>query len=298
MKLALFNDFIPGLVRGERVIDLRGVLGAIAEAPPAERLPRLIADFERLRPRLEEAAERDGVPLSDVRLRPPLPRPSKIFCCIGNYKEGVESPVQPLDMFLKSPDAVIGPDDTVELPPVPATIFHHEAELAVVIGQRAKRVAVDQAMAHVFGYTCFIDVSARGIGQRSFIGKSFDTFAPLGPWIVTADEVGDPQRLQVRLWVDGQLRHDYNTDDMEHPVAEVVTWASQVAALSPGDVIACGTNHQGIGPVQDGELVEIEIERIGRMRVRVQDPLKRQWPKGVDEAMARRVREGRLARGS
>jgi 2-keto-4-pentenoate hydratase/2-oxohepta-3-ene-1,7-dioic acid hydratase in catechol pathway len=296
VKLALFNDFIPGLVHGDRVIDLRGVIGAIAEAPPAERLPRLIAEFDRLRPRLEEAGRGSGLPLAEVRLRPPLPRPSKIFCCIGNYKEGVEAPMQPLDMFLKSSDAVIGPDDTVELPPVPATIFHHEAELAVVIGRRAKRVAPDQAMAHVFGYTCFIDVSARGIGQRSFIGKSFDTFAPLGPWIVTADEVGDPQRLRVRLWVDGQLRHDYHTSDMEHPVAEVVAWASQVAALFPGDVLACGTNHQGIGPVQDGELVEVEIERIGRMRVRVQDPLQRRWPKGVDEEMARRVREARLAR--
>jgi 2-keto-4-pentenoate hydratase/2-oxohepta-3-ene-1,7-dioic acid hydratase in catechol pathway len=295
MKLALFDDFIPGLVHGDRIIDLRDVIGAIAEAPPAERLPRLIANFERLRPALEQAGERAGVSLEQVRLRPPLPRPSKIFCCIGNYKEGVEAPLRPLDMFLKSSDAVIGPDDTVELPPVPATIFHHEAELAVVIGQRAKRVAVEEAMAHVFGYTCFIDVSARGIGQRSFIGKSFDTFAPLGPWIVTTDEVGDPQRLQVRLWVDGQPRHDYNTEDMEHPVAEVVAWASQVAALAPGDVIACGTNHQGIGPIQDGEVVEIEIERIGRMRVRVRDPRQRRWPKGVDEAMARRVREGRLA---
>ncbi len=295
MKLALFDDFIPGLVRGDRVIDVRDVIGAIAEAPPDERLPSLIANFERLRPALEQVGERAGVPLMEVRLRPPLPRPSKIFCCIGNYREGVEAPVQPLDMFLKSSDAVIGPDDTVELPPVPATIFHHEAELAVVIGRRAKQVAVEEALAHVFGYTCFIDVSARGIGQRSFIGKSFDTFAPLGPWIVTADEVGDPQHLRVRLWVDGQLRHDYSTDDMEHPVAEVVAWASQVAALAPGDVIACGTNHQGIGPIQDGELVEIEIERIGRMHVRVRDPLQRRWPKGVDEAMARRVREGRRA---
>ncbi|MER3420078.1 MAG: hypothetical protein C4290_05935 [Chloroflexota bacterium] len=143
-----------------------------------------------------------------------------IFYCIGNYKEGVEAPVQPLDMFLKSSDAVIGPDDTVELPPVPATIFHHEAELAVVLGRQTKWVAVERAMAHVFGYTCFIDVSARGIRRRAPGGR------------------GSGQGLAG-------------------------------GRLGSSDVIACDTNHQGIGPIQDGESVEIEIERIGRMHVRV-----------------------------
>ncbi len=295
MKLALFNDFVPGLVVGERIVDVSDEVGEIAKLPPDQRMPRIIEEIDRLRPALEQAGRGPGVPLAQVRLRAPLPRPSKIFCCIGNYKEGTDTPVRPLDMFLKSPDAVIGPEDTVELPPAEATIFHHEAELAIVVGRRAKNVPVEQAAGHVFGYTCFIDVSARGIGQRSFIGKSFDTFAPLGPWIVTADEIADPQALHVRLWDDGQLRHDYTTDDMEHPVPEVVSWASHIAALAPGDVIACGTNHQGLGPMQDGERVEIEIEHIGRMAVAVRDPLKRSWPKGVDESMARAVRERRAA---
>lgn len=296
MKLALFNDFTPGVVVGDQIVDVSDAVGEIAKLPPEQRMPRIIEDFGRLRPALEQAARGSGVPVASVRLRAPLPRPSKIFCCIGNYKEGLDTPIRPLDMFLKSPDAVIGSGDTVELPPAEANIFHHEAELAVVIGPRAKSVPVDQAAAHVFGYTCFIDVSARGIGQRSFIGKSFDTFAPLGPWIVTADEIADPQQLQVQLWDDGQLRQNYNTDDMEHPVSEVVSWASHIAALAPGDLIACGTNHQGLGPMQDGERVEIEIQQIGRMAVNVRDPQKRSWPKGVDEAMARNIREGRTGR--
>jgi 2-keto-4-pentenoate hydratase/2-oxohepta-3-ene-1,7-dioic acid hydratase in catechol pathway len=295
VKLALFDDFIPGVVVGDRIVDVRAVLPGVMALSPAERMPRLIEAFTALRPALEQAAAGPGLPLGAVRLRAPLPRPGKIFCCIGNYREGVAGPPRPLDMFLKSSDAVIGPGDTVELPPAEATIFHHEAELAVVIGRTAKRVPAADAAAHIFGYTCFIDVSARGVGQRSFIGKSFDTFAPLGPWIVTRDEIPAPQRLQVRLWDDGELRQDYNTDDMEHPVEEVVAWASAIAALAPGDVLACGTNHQGLGAMQDGETVEIEIEGIGRMAVHVRDPLGRTWPRGRDEAMARSVRERRTA---
>jgi len=295
MKLALFNDFVPGVVNGDRIVDVSSVVGAIMVLPVHDRMPALIADFDRLQPALAEAARAQGIALSSMRLRAPLPRPSKLLCAIGNYMEGTDTPKRPIGLFLKSPAAVIGPEDTVELPPAQANIFHHEAELAVVIGpRRAKGVSVEDALAFVFGYTCFIDVSARGLGTGvGFIDKSFDTFAPMGPWIVTKDEISNPQKLQVRLWVDGQPRHNYNTDDMEHTVAELVSWASNVATLEPGDVISCGTNHQGLGPVQDGERVEIEVEGVGRMAVKVQDPLKRSWPKEIDEDMARFVREWR-----
>jgi 2-keto-4-pentenoate hydratase/2-oxohepta-3-ene-1,7-dioic acid hydratase in catechol pathway len=294
MKLALFDDYIPGVVIGDRIVEAGDATGDALRLPPAERMASLIARFDDLRAALEaQVAGGGGAPLANVRLRAPLPRPSKILCCIGNDMEGTDTPPRPLDMFLKSPDAVIGPEETVELPEAQATIFHHEAELAVVIGRTAKNIEPEQADAHIFGYTCFIDVSARGIGQRSFIGKSFDTFAPLGPWIVTRDEIADPQKLQVRLWDDGQLRQNYNTDDMEHPVREVVSWASKITTLNPGDVIACGTNHQGLGAMQDGETVAIEIEGIGRMQVRVRDRFGRSWPKAVDEAMAASVRERR-----
>jgi 2-keto-4-pentenoate hydratase/2-oxohepta-3-ene-1,7-dioic acid hydratase in catechol pathway len=128
-----------------------------------------------------------------------------------------------------------------------------------------------------------------------YVDKSYDTFAPIGPWIASRDEIADPQKLSVKLWVDGTLRQNYNTDDMEHPVSELVAWASEVAALEPGDVIACGTNHQGLGPIQDGETVTMEIESIGSLTVKVSDPEKRSWPKGIDPEFAQIAKKHRLA---
>jgi 2-keto-4-pentenoate hydratase/2-oxohepta-3-ene-1,7-dioic acid hydratase in catechol pathway len=129
-------------------------------------------------------------------------------------------------------------------------------------------------------------VSARGEGRRtwkagSWLGKSFDTFAPIGPCITTADEIPDPNNVVVRFWDDGQLRHNYNTDDMEHRVPELVEFASSIMTLNSGDLIACGTNHEGLGALQDGERVEIEVAPVGRMALNVVDPLKRQWERGV-----------------
>ena len=153
----------------------------------------------------------------------------------------------------------------------------------------AKQVKAEDWRGAVFGYTCMIDVSARGDGRftwpsrspASWLGKSFDTFAPLGPCIATADEIEDPNDLHVRFWNDGQLRHNYSTDDMEHRVGELVAFATTVMTLNCGDIISCGTNHEGLGALQDGETVEIDIEKIGRMSLTVHDPLKRSWERGV-----------------
>ena len=113
------------------------------------------------------------------------------------------------------------------------------------------------------------------------MGKSFDTFAPLGPCIVTANEIADPNDLHVRFWASGELRHDYHTNDMEHPVPELVEFATTIMTMHSGNVIACGTNHEGLGALQDGDVAEIEIDGIGRMAVNVTDPLKRNWERGV-----------------
>jgi 2-keto-4-pentenoate hydratase/2-oxohepta-3-ene-1,7-dioic acid hydratase in catechol pathway len=117
----------------------------------------------------------------------------------------------------------------------------------------------------------------------------------MGPWIVTRDEIADPQDVRVRLWVDDELRQDYSTQDMDHPVSELVAWASRVATLDPGDLISCGTNHQGLGPLQDGDRVAMEIEAVGRLEFTVEDPFGRSWPKGIDTAIAERVRTLRTA---
>lgn len=294
MKLVLFqdsqapaSDVRPGLLRDDRVVDISETARRWESRSPQELMQTLIDHFDSLRPELERlAASRDGVPLSRARLGPPLPRPSKILCCIGNYWEHTERDRRPLNMFLKSPEAVIGPGDTVVLPDFPASVFHHEAELAIVIKGPARSLTEADFQRAVFGYTGFIDVSARDEGRRtwragSFLGKSFDTFAPLGPCIVTADEIPDPQKLRVRFWVNDELFHNYTTDDMEHRIPELVAFASAVMTLNTGDLIACGTNHEGLGPLQDGDVGVIELDRIGRMEIRVADPLKRRWERGV-----------------
>src|SRR5712691_7626767 len=291
MRLVLFQrsgsaDILPG------VLTDRGVV-SVSDAVRAGQTPQLtmqgiIDDFDRLRPALERLA-RDGAatPVDDVRLRAPLPRPGKILACIANYWEHGALEARPLNMFLKNPDAVIGPGDTIVLPEFTEPwIFMHEAELALVIKGPAKRVKREDWRSVVFGYTGMIDVSARGEGRRtwkagSWLGKSFDTFAPIGPCITTADEIPDPNNLVVRFWDDGQLRHNYNTDDMEHRVPELVEFASSIMTLNSGDLIACGTNHEGLGALQDGERVEIEVQHVGRMALNVVDPLKRSWEKGV-----------------
>ncbi|MCH8939725.1 MAG: fumarylacetoacetate hydrolase family protein, partial [Chloroflexi bacterium] len=138
----------------------------------------------------------------------------------------------------------------------------------------------------IFGYTCIIDVSARAEGRRtwrqgSWMGKSFDTFAPIGPCIVTSDEIEDPNALWVKFWNNGDLRHDYVTDDMEHRVPELIEFSTNIMTMNSGDLLSCGTNHEGLGPLQDGETGEIEIQGIGRLTIHVSDPLKRTWDRGI-----------------
>jgi len=280
------RDPVPGLLTDRGVVSIASVVRA--GHTPQATMQNLIDDFETLRPVLTRlAGEGEARPLAAVRLRPPLPRPGKILACIANYWEHGALEARPLNMFLKSSDAVIGPDDTIVLPEFTEPwIFMHEAELALVIKGPAKNVSQANWRNAVFGYTGMIDVSARGEGRRtwkagSWLGKSFDTFAPIGPCIATLDEIANPNDVHVQFWVDGQLRHNYNTDDMEHLVPELVEFATRIMTLNSGDLIACGTNHEGLGPLQDGEVVDFEIHGIGRMRLRVSDPLKRSWETGI-----------------
>jgi len=175
---------------------------------------------------------------------------------------------------------VIGNGDTMVLPDVPATIFEGEAEVALVMGKRAANVKAEEAMSYVFGYTNFIDGSARGLppaGNTFYQMKSRDTFAPIGPYIVTVDEVPDPLNLQVRLWVNGELKQNFNTSDMAHKIARCIEWVTSIHALEPGDILATGTNHRGLSGFQDGDAIEIETDRLGRLRFNVRDDLKRTW---------------------
>ncbi len=299
MKLVLFgDDFRLGVLKGDRVVDASAVGNDIPHYTPQQVMSGLIADFDKYRARLEQLANASqGTPVSQVRLRAPLPRPERLVCMAVNYMEdGTRAEPAPINAFNKSSNSVIGSGDIIVLPSAQATVFEHEAELGVVIGKKASAIKAEDAYGHIFGYVNFIDVSCRGMGVGSgsfFIGKSWDTFGPMGPALVTADEVPDPLNLQVRLWVQGELRQNYNTGDMAHKIPRMLEWITSVTTLEPGDVIACGTNHRGLGPLQDGDLVEMEIDGFGKLTNRVRDDLKRSWPR--ETRLQRQEREAAAA---
>jgi 2-keto-4-pentenoate hydratase/2-oxohepta-3-ene-1,7-dioic acid hydratase in catechol pathway len=297
MKLVFFDDFRLGVIKDALMIDVSHVVRDIPHTGPHDLVNGLIARFEEYRPRLEEAANTGtAMPAGKMRLRSPLPKPFNIDCMAVNYMEdGTRSEPAPINAFFKSPNSVIGDGDTMLLPDIPATIFEGEAEVAVVIGKRASNVSEADAMKHVFGYMNFIDGSARGLqppGNTFYQMKARETFAPMGPWLVTADEIKDPQKLQVRLWVNGALKQDFNTSDMAHKIARCVSWISSIHTLEPGDVIATGTNHRGLSAFQDGDSVELETEGLGRLHIKVRDDLKRTWARDTRLEHADKKLEG------
>ena len=282
MKLLYFDDFKLGVLKGDAVVDVSAVVSDIPHTGPGDLMNGLIERFDAYRPKIEAAvAKGTGVPLASVRIRPPLPKPANIDCMAVNYMEdGTRSAPAPINAFNKSASAIIGNGDTMVLPDVPAPIFEGEAEMAVVIGKKATNVSQADAMNYVFGYTNFIDGSARGLpppGNVFFQMKSRDTFAPIGPFLVTADEIKDPQKLQIKLWNNGTLMQNFNTDDMGHSIKRCIEWLTSIHTLEPGDIIASGTNHRGLNPFMDGDKVELETEGLGRLTFHVKDELKRTW---------------------
>lgn len=283
MKLLFFDDFKLGVLKGDAVVDVSDSVSQIPHTGPHNLIGGLIERFDTYKDRLQEAVSRGtGIPLSQVRIRPPLPKPYNIVCMAVNYMEdGTRSEPAPINAFQKAPHCVIGQGDTMVLPDIPASIFEGEAELALVIGKPAFQVKEEDAMSYIFGYVNFIDGSARGLqpGQSNtfYQMKSRDTFAPIGPYLVTADEVPNPQKLQVKLWVNGELKQNYNTDDMAHQIPRVISWITSIHPLEPGDIIATGTNHRGLSAFQNDDRVELETEGMGRLRFHVKDELKRTW---------------------
>ena len=294
MRLLYFDDHKIGIVKGDRVVDASSVADTIPHCEREELMARVIARFDELRPRMEELARREsGVPLASVRVRAPLPQPRNIVAMVVNYREehaiatGQEEPAPgertkalPINAFHKSPSTIIGPDETMVLPDVPATIFEPEAELAIVIGKRATHVPAADAMPYVFGYMNFIDGSARGLPPDRnvfFQMKSPDTFAPIGPWIVTADEIPDRRKISIRSWNNGEPMQDYSTEHIAYDIPTCIEFVTRTCTLEPGDILALGTDHGGLHPAQDGDTVEIECTGCGRLRFRVRDDLKRTW---------------------
>jgi len=297
MKLAFFDDYKLGVVKGDGIVDVSAVVHDIPHTGPGNLITGLIEHFAAWRGKLDAAARAGKpVPLAGVKLRAPLPKPGNIACMAVNYMEdGTRTAPAPINAFHKAPTSVIGPGETMVLPDVPASIFEGEAEIAVVIGKRASHVPASQAMSHVFGYVNFIDGSARGLppaGNTFFQMKSRDTFAPIGPYLVTADEIADPQKLQVRLWVNGALKQNFNTSDMAHKIPRCIEWMSSIHTLEPGDILATGTNHRGLSGFMDGDVVELETEGLGRLRIHVEDALKRTWARTTRLEHAELKRDG------
>ena len=282
MKLVFVDDFKLGVMKGKNVVDVSNAVAGIPHTSPQDLLNRLIENFSEHRGRLEALVhEQEGKPASQVRFRSPVPKPINIVAMAVNYMEdGTRAEPAPINAFHKSPNAVIGDGDTIVIPDVPASIFEHEAELALVIGKKASQVKAADAYDYIFGYLNFIDVSARGLppaGNTFYQMKSRDTFAPVGPWLVTADEVPDPLNLQIRLSVNGGLKQNFNSSDMAHKIPRLLEWVTSIHTLEPGDVVATGTNHRGLSALQDGDTVEMETDGLGKLQLKVRDDLKRTW---------------------
>lgn len=207
----------------------------------------------------------EPIPLTSVAVLPVV-MPTKVVCVALNYEShaqevGKKVPEEPL-LFLKPPSSVIGNGQTIVLPSQSSRV-DYEGELAVVIGQNCRRVSPEDAGAHIFGYACANDVTARDLQDRDGLfarAKGFDTFAPIGPWIET--ECEDLNNLPIRTMVNGEVRQEGNTSDMVHKPADLVSFVSSIMTLIPGDVILTGTP-PGVGPMQDGDEVRIEIPEVG-----------------------------------
>lgn len=279
MKLAFYNDYQLGLLQGEKIIDVSAAVADIQAHSAQELITMIITDWAAVAPKLAAAADSQaGMPLESVTFCPPLPRPGQLVCLAGNYIEPAQPERAPFNAFLKSNTAVVPTQSEVTLPDVEASVFHFEPELAIVIGQRASHLTEANAMDCVFGYTQFIDGSARGLPGGFFLGKSWHTFAPLGPALITADEIADPNDLQIQLWVNDTLKHDFPTSSMMRHLPELLVEVTKVLTLEPGDVVATGTHHQALSPIQNGFTVRLSIAGFGpALQVKINDPLKRSW---------------------
>jgi len=274
MKIARFNQGRIGVVvDSDSIVDITALTGEDDQAWPPVATVRLIGQFDRLKAHIEAALPTlPRLPLASVKLLTPVPWPNKVIAYPVNYHDhgremqaGYRADVQ--GFFLKPPSSLSGAGEPVELPEVPGREVHHESELAIIIGKQCRGITREQWREHVFGYACLLDMVVRGKEERVF-RKAFDTFCPVGPWITTADEVPDPTQLEMKLWVDGELRQHANTRDLVLDIPGMVQMAAAVMTLYPGDIIATGTP-AGVGPVQAGNTIRITIDRLGEMNVPV-----------------------------
>ncbi|MES2360648.1 MAG: fumarylacetoacetate hydrolase family protein [Pseudomonadota bacterium] len=290
MKLCRFNDSRLGWVEGDDVHDVTAALDAL----PAVRWPvplgdPLVVHLAALLPAVRRARETaKTLKLSAVRLNSPLTNPSKVMAAPANYRlhvqqdtkdagvdpgglhakalAGIERPAETYGLFLKATSAIAGPAEGVQII-LPDRRTDHEVELAVVIGKAGHSISREDAMAHVAGYTLGLDMTVRGTEDRSY-RKSPDSYTVLGPWFVTADEIADPHALTMSLWVNGERRQHSSTAAMTVDIPDLISLASHMYTLHPGDVILTGTP-EGVGPVLPGDEIRAACDGIGEMTLLV-----------------------------
>jgi len=286
MKIASFNDYRIGVVDGDTVHDMTAALPAFLSHLPRQRVNWLVGHWTELRSKFADYRNcGQALALASVKLLPANPAPQHVFAAPANYQKHIGElgdrtvtkggrSAREQAFFLKAPGSLVGAGGALLLPKGSQRRFDHESELAVIVSRKARNVPRALAMEYVFGYSCLIDATMRiekGVAEEErSMRKSFETFTPLGPWIVTGDEVADPGSLKNRLWVNGELKQSANTSEMIVGIAELMELISSVLTLEPGDVIATGTP-EGVGPFVAGDEVRIEIERVGSMTLPVRE---------------------------
>jgi 2-keto-4-pentenoate hydratase/2-oxohepta-3-ene-1,7-dioic acid hydratase in catechol pathway len=280
MKLVQFNGGRVGLIEGSQVVDITEREGLDPAAWPPVSMVQLIARYAKSPAGLKKNIDRlPRQALADVRLECPVAWPNKIIAYPANYHAHIEEQKRSKvglistfaangqGFFLKANSSLSGPSDPIVLPPLRNREAHHECELAIIIGKGGRDIPPGEAFDHIFGYACLLDLVVRGKEER-VMRKSFDTFCPLGPWIVTADEIADPFDIDLELRVNDELRQKANTRDLIVDIPNMITMASSTMTLFPGDIIATGTP-SGVGPLAPGDRVISTISGVGELRLDV-----------------------------
>jgi len=292
MKLASLKPNELAVVKDESLVPVGEILARQGILPKNFSMLDLIAQYDEIKGQVDHAAGNENRKKLDAKLlKPPVEKPSKIWAAATNYKRGSEglgdargrgtaataTPEELLErIFLKPQSAVTGPEENIIIPKDAETIFP-ELELCVVIGRQARHLPKEQALDAIFGYTIMLDVTARGYGSGKglpgtrCVRKGFETFAPIGPWITTKDEIADPHNLWMKLWVNGELRQSAKTDAMVNDIATLVSYLSQVTTLYPGDLITTGNpdSPEFQKKLEPGDTLKAEIEGIGAMSLGV-----------------------------
>jgi 2-keto-4-pentenoate hydratase/2-oxohepta-3-ene-1,7-dioic acid hydratase in catechol pathway len=282
MKLCLFNEFRIGVAMDDAVVDVSAAFASLPKPSwPYPQADWVVSNFEAVRSKVDEIARTgERLPISSVRLRAPVANPGKIIGAPINYRDHIDeanadaqinhgktyTELDKFGLFLKANSSLIGCSEEVEIPFADRRT-DHEVELAVIIGRKAKRVSRERTLDYVFGYSIGLDMTVRGPEFPDF-RKSADTFSVLGPWIVTRDEVADPNVLDLSIKVNGEVKQASNTKFLIFNVQRLIEYASAMYTLYPGDVIMTGTP-AGVGPIAPGDVMDATVTGVGRMQVRI-----------------------------